>query len=210
MQSDRPSKNPMPSIFLLLLFSSPSFKSFDSFPAEVPLLRELAQKATKKYAAKEKRRVTERERLCVFLVSSWEVGEGCERPHCWCQGQSASKGWFRLREASFSRSHASARTHTYSVPHRPPKSLKNVVVYCSSSQPKNNIWNWCVNSDWGQGAHSDMVQCVCVCERGTSEVFLVNLTSTWLKLVISECFGVSADVKKLFSPFALFIQTLNQ
>lgn len=50
------------------------------FPAKVAFSLRMGTKSYKKT----KERVTERERLdmCVFLVSSSEVVEGCERPHC--------------------------------------------------------------------------------------------------------------------------------
>lgn len=64
-------------------------------------------------------------------------------------------------------------THTHTHTHssaEPPEDPKNIMVYCSPSQPKNNIWNRRVNSERGQRSHSDTAHYVC--ERVKSEIFL--------------------------------------
>lgn len=99
--------------------------------------------------------------VCVFLVR-WV--EGCERPHCWCQGQSASKDWFRLCRVFFC-FFLCQNTLTHSQKHTvstlsPLRNINNIKVYCSSSQPKTNIWSWRVNFVSGQRAYSNTVEWV--------------------------------------------------
>lgn len=91
----------------------------------------------------------------------------------------------------------SLHTHLHTVPLNSLKTPKNM-VYCSPSQPKNTIWNWRVNSEWGRRAHSNTVQCVCE-KSGIS----FPLTSTslkyppWLQQIIHEWYVVSGNVREL-------------
>lgn len=108
----------------------------------------------------------------------------------------------------------STYTHLHTVPLRPLKTPKNIMVYCSSSQPKNNILNWCVNSKWGQGAHSNMVQCEWVKNKVRYHLFprlaLRWNTSQWLKHVIHICCLFQGNY--FFFPFPKFplTQTSHQ
>lgn len=129
-------------------------------------LCEWAQKATKNKHWDITRK-SDTERKAVFASSRWA-------PRRWvravkghivdvktCQHQRADSGCERRLAHSLSLtpcSHTGA--HTHAVPLSPLKTPKNIKVYCSSSQPKNNIWKGCVNSERGQGAHSNMIQCV--------------------------------------------------
>ncbi len=97
---------------------------------------------------------------CVFLLNSSEVGEGCERPHCWCQGQSASKGWFRLGEASRSLS-LSLSTHTHTLFRSAPWRPQKTSWFTIPPHSQRTIFGIDVQTqERGQGALRNMVQCV--------------------------------------------------
>lgn len=71
--------------------------------------------------------------------------------------------------------HPSHSTHTHSYPvtleeththisAEAPEDPKNIMVYCSPSKPKNNIWSRHVNSERGQRAHTVTRYIMCVRE----------------------------------------------